>query len=298
MRKLLWTCVYTGLCASSVFGATINFQNVSNGIWNTGTSSFSSPNLIVTGLGAQDPHYVLIPPASCQTGGGAVNTPNCEEAAGNPFGPNSYVLSSNNNTYPFDGAWPFEQDADGPTSSRWIGPRPDQTNPLAPNLNPLANGVEFYIYRMTFNLGLLGLNSGTMNIQLKWLSDNPDNNQGTSNPPNPTVQSNIRLCTVPGQNNTTQGTCGNVVSVGNPGQGASAFGSTVSIVSAFTTGWYALDFVVYNSIVDGLNPTGLRVQIVSATATDDVVGAVPEPATFGLMAGALLALGLYSRRKQ
>jgi hypothetical protein len=295
MRKLLWTCVYTGLCASSVFGATINFQNVNSGVWNTGTSSFSSPNLIMTSLGSADPHYVLVPPASCQTGGSQVSTINCEEAAGNPFGPSSYVLSSTNNQYPFDGAWPYEQEDDGPTSSRWIGPRPDQTNPVVPGNNPFASGTEFYIYRMTFNLGLLGLNSGTMNIQLKWLSDNPTNNQGTTNPP-PTVQSNIRLCTVGSQNDTSVGTCANEVATGNPGQGASAFGDTVSIVSAFTTGWYALDFVVYNSVVDNqnLNPTGLRVQIVSATASDSV----PEPATFGLMASALLALGLYSRRKQ
>jgi len=293
MRKLILTCIMTGLCATSVFGAAIDFKNVANGIWNTGIIS----NVALTGVGSADSHYLLIPPASCTAG-----NIQCQEATNDLFGPSSYVVLGPNGTYPVNGAWPFAHDTvAGPDATQWIGPRPNQITPLVGgsgtfnNVNPFASATEFYIYRMNFNLSQLGLAGGTFNIQLKWLSDNPNDTDGNVPPATPSQFSHIDLCNTTGLTDSTTPNCGNTVSTGNPGQSVASFGSTVTITGNNTGGWMSLDFVVFNSLVPSgqLNPTGLRVQIVSASASD-----VPEPATFGLMAAALLGLGIYSRRKQ
>jgi hypothetical protein len=285
----------TGLCATSVFGAIIDFKNVDNGLWNTGIVS----NVALVGVGSVDSHYLLIPPTGCNAG-----NIQCQEAAGDLFGPSTYVVLGPNGTYPVDGSWPFAHDTVASDSAtQWIGPRPNQITPVVGGstmngVNPYASATEFYIYRMNFNLGLLGVAEGTSyNIQLKWLSDNPTNTDG-SQPPLPTQQlSHIDVCTTTALSDAGAGTGCSTASTGNLGQTAPNFNgsSTVTITGAAASGWQSLDFIVFNSVVgfSQNNPTGLRVQIVSATADT-----VPEPATFGLMAAALLGLGIYSRRKQ
>jgi hypothetical protein len=57
----------------------------------------------------------------------------------------------------------------------------------------------------------------------------------------------------------------------------------------------ALDFIVYNPVVPigWNNPSGMRVQIISATADDN---AIPEPATIGLIGLGLVAIGFIRRK--
>ena len=60
----------------------------------------------------------------------------------------------------------------------------------------------------------------------------------------------------------------------------------------------ALEFVVYNSpIAFGENPTGMRLEVLSANADIDPDSTVPEPLSFTMMGLGLIGLGLYSRRK-
>jgi hypothetical protein len=292
MRKLLWTCIATGLCAATSYGAIVDFKNVANGVWNSGLVS----NAALVTPGQQDTHYVLISPAGCTS---ALIT--CQQSAGTEFGPQSYVVLGPNGVYPVNGAWPFSHDTvAGPNATQWLGPRPNQITPLqggGPGFNdtaPYAHASEFYVYRVNFNLNLLGLTSGTYSIQLRWLSDNPSNDDGAFPVPPTTLQSHINLCSTTGANDTSTATCGNTVATGNPGQSAGAFGSAVTINGTVQSGWQSLDFVVFNAVVPNgqNNPTGLRVLIDSAVASD-----VPEPATFGLIAVALLGFGIY-RRKQ
>jgi hypothetical protein len=59
----------------------------------------------------------------------------------------------------------------------------------------------------------------------------------------------------------------------------------------------ALDFIVYNSNIGfGFNPTGMRVEILSADA-EAAQNPVPEPATLGMISFALIGAGLWHRRR-
>jgi hypothetical protein len=59
----------------------------------------------------------------------------------------------------------------------------------------------------------------------------------------------------------------------------------------------ALDFIVYNTpLDDGPNPSGLRVEILSATASDTPPAPVPEPSTWVLFGAGMLILAIYARR--
>ena len=76
--------------------------------------------------------------------------------------------------------------------------------------------------------------------------------------------------------------------------GYSAF-SAFSITSGFVSGSNTLDFIVTNSSVTTFNPTGLQVDITSATANTAVV---PEPASIVLVSlGGIAALGFGLRRR-
>jgi hypothetical protein len=76
------------------------------------------------------------------------------------------------------------------------------------------------------------------------------------------------------------------------GSGTSAFNplTPFTINSGFQSGSNTLTFVLVNQGTDP-NPTGLRVEIDSATAD-----LVPEPASFGFMGLGLAALGILGRR--
>ncbi|MBL8229305.1 MAG: PEP-CTERM sorting domain-containing protein [Bryobacterales bacterium] len=274
------------IMAATMNAAIINFNSVfvngSPGVYSTG---FSTTNTVLSG-GAVDPHYTLIKlPAGCS------GVPCAEDGvnAADPFGPATYVVLGPNGSYPLDGvAWVAPNDG----NSQWIGPRANQNNPIQGTNHIFSSATDFYVYRMVFNLTAMGLNPGTANIQLAWLSDN--NNSGGSAP----LMSHIRLC---GVNSASDPECplsSMITNSGNAGQGSGTL-TNVSIVHGvnnanFTSGLLALDFVVYNADLPTgqRNPSGFRVDIITATASD-----IPEPATISLIGLSLLGLGL-ARRKQ
>jgi len=294
MRRLLLGGLVVTLMATSVsFGAIIDFKNAPNGVWSTGIAPSNVVLIPSAGgtLNAQtDTHYTLIKlPTGC-TGVSCqeTNTP------GDLFGPAAYVVLGGNGTYPLNGvAWVRPNDA----NSSWIGPRADQRNPNGggstyDNTGVFSSDTDFYVYRMVFNLSVLGIDPTTASISLGWLADN----YGVGfAPPNPS--DSIRLCSIGSAGDTTPCAAGTVTGSGNTGQGTSAL-STVNITSGFTSGFMALDFIVYNSVFPGLNPSGLNVSILSATgSTEGTPNGVPEPASFMLLAAGLIGIGIYSRRK-
>lgn len=130
-----------------------------------------------------------------------------------------------------------------------------------------------YVYRTVFNLSALGLFPETSRISLAWASDSASA---------ATNASHIRLCGIASFNDPICPVETALTNSANQGPAAADL-TLVSIRhgqngAAFSTGLMALDFVVYNGVVaaGGLNPSGLRVEIVSATAS------TPEPAAAGL----------------
>ncbi len=91
-------------------------------------------------------------------------------------------------------------------------------------------------------------------------------------------------------------------SSGNNGQNALSL-TPVSIAHGvnnanFTAGLNALDFIVYNQVIPfGGNPSGLRVQMLSATADPDPTPPIPEPASLLFISTGLIAVGLYHRKR-
>lgn len=279
-RFSLYSLLWVALTATGAQAA--SFLSVANGVWSTGVDNAG----VVLAGGSVDPHYTLIPPTACTT---ADST--CLQSPGTLFGPSSYVLVDN--LFPLQTTSPAWVSGNGP-SSKWIGPRGDQSTTQTGSNLFASNAVDqFYVYRMIFNLGALGLTGSNANISLAWASDN--NGVFDSNG-NPIALSHIRLCSISSASDPTCGIGSVVQGSGNLGQNQSLY--TVHITNgvnaSFTSGMMALDFVVYNSVLAfGANPTGLRVDILSATADN-----VPEPASLGLMGAGLLAIGIVSRRKR
>ncbi|MCS7026132.1 MAG: PEP-CTERM sorting domain-containing protein [Bryobacteraceae bacterium] len=277
------------MLAATSNAAIVSFNSVFvNGFPGVFSTGFSSSNTLLSG-GAVDPHYTLIKlPAGCS------GVP-CAEDGVNPsgplglFGPSTYVVLGPNGTYPLNGvAWVRPNDS----NSQWIGPRADQTNPVQGVNHIFSSSTDFYAYRMVFNLTAMGLVPSTANIQLAWLSDN--NTNGSS----PLLMSHIRLCAINSASDPVCPASTMITGSGNAGQGSATL-TPVSIVHGvnnafFSAGLMALDFIVYNAnIPDGqLNPSGLNVDIISATAED-----IPEPATVSLISFGLLGLGLAARRR-
>ncbi|MBL8175698.1 MAG: PEP-CTERM sorting domain-containing protein [Bryobacterales bacterium] len=265
MRNVILGSLLLGL---SVSAHAVSFKNVINGVWNSGLDN----NAVLLTSASPDSHFVLIKPQGC-----AVPNP---PASCNGFGPNALVVVGP----PTNGTWP----GGNGTASQWVGPRADQSA-VGPN-GVFASSTDFYVYRMIFNLSSLGLWAHTAEVSLRWTADN---NMDAVN--FPSADSHVRICSIPDPANRT--VCGTTVPNSKAGNEKTNPFDTAPVVnidsSYFTAGFMALDFIVYNApIVIGENPTGLRVEILSATADP-----VPEPMTFAMLGLGLLGIGLYSRRK-
>ncbi|MFN7936455.1 MAG: PEP-CTERM sorting domain-containing protein [Bryobacteraceae bacterium] len=255
------------LCAG-VAAHAVSFKNTANGVWSTGLDASA---VVMTGNTA-DSHYFLIQPAGCS----AVPTPaNCTG-----FGPNAITVVGPPGTI-----WSAND-----ANSAWVGPIGNQS--AVQNDTIYNSSVNPYTYRMIVDFAALHLYFNTANISLRVLSDNNVNNVG-----NPSDQSHIRVCSIGDASNRTP--CGITTRVTGSATGAentNPFSSQAPVnigPSYFTSALMAIDFVVYNSpIAFGANPSGLRVEILSATADP-----VPEPMTVSLIGFGLLGLGWMARRK-
>ncbi len=273
-----------GIGSLALSASAASFMNVANGVWSTGLSN----SAVILGSGAVDPHYTLI-----QLPAGCAGNLSCSEdgTLGNPFGPGTYVVMGPNGTYPLNGtAWAIANDA----NSQWLGPRANQNSPFVggttwPNVEIFAHNTDFYVYRMVFNLTLLGLSPTNASINLSWLSDN---NNGSPN----TNASHIRLCSISSASDTTPCGAGSAITnSGNAGQGSATMTNVIITNgvnnASFVAGYLALDFIVYNEVLAaGFNPSGFRVRINSADSD------VPEPATLALIAAGLIGIGLLRRK--
>lgn len=277
MRKLFLAGCAVALTSVS-YAAT--FAGVANGVYNTGVNSSS----VVLSGGNPDTHYTLI---KLPTGCSGVQCDEDLTVGGiDLFGPASYVILDG---YPTSGGSPWLAND---STSKWTGPRANQTAPVVPTASIFASHDDFYVYRMVFNLTALNLNPATANLQFRWASDNPSN-QGIPPVP-PVLNSHVRMCGVTSVNDPECGSGSTIA--GSNSAGFNTWTSTITVNSGFVGNLMALDFVVYNSIVpDGnFNPSGLRVEIISATA--DFNSDVPEPSTYALIGSALAGLALLRRR--
>lgn len=255
------------LCAG-VAAHAVSFKNTANGVWSTGLDA----SAVVLAGNTADSHYFLIQPTGCSV----VPTP----ATCASFGPNAITVIGPPGTL-----WSAND-----ANSAWVGPIGDQTN--VQNNTIYNNSSDPYTYRMIVDFAALQLYYSTASVSLRVLSDNNVNSVG-----NPTDQSHIRVCAIPDAANRTA--CASNTRVTGSATGAentNPFSSQAPVTinaAYFTSALMAIDFVVYNSpIAFGANPSGLRVEILSANADP-----VPEPMTFSLIGLGLLGLGLYSRRK-
>lgn len=257
-------------------GYSASFTGVFNGLYNTGVNSAS---VVLPGGSIASQYLLLKSPTGC-------SGVSCVNDANTLFGPDSFTLLDG---YPTAGGSPWIAND---TTSKWIGPRSDQRTPVVGGSTATTSGIfasdtSPYVYRTVFNLSALGLDPSTAQIQLRWASDSPGAPAGF-----PSVFSHLRLCGISSANDFNP--CSAAFEVANSNSLGFASFKTVNINSGFTSGYMALDFVVYNAVVPTgqNNPSGMRAEILSATADP-----VPEPASYALMGSALAGLALLRRRK-
>jgi hypothetical protein len=203
----------------------------------------------------------------------------CFETINDIFGPATYAVLGPNGSYPLNGTWTANS-----ASSQWIGPRADQTNPQVggttlPATEIFPSNDSPYVYRIVFNLSALGVVPTTANMSLQWASD-----WGPG--------SEIRLCSA------AEAVCPGGSAITGSGSGGPSGFADVNLVHGvnnanFIAGPMALDFVIFNPVVSsGANPSGLRVNFVSAFANTDPppTSPVPEPTSFGLLGLGLAAV--------
>ena len=272
MRNLIFGSLLLGL---SVTAQAVSFKNVANGVWNSGLSNAAA---LLTAPSA-DSHFVLIQPQGCAV----VNPP--PSCTG--FGTNAVLVVGppNNNTWPSGNG----------VESQWVGPIQNQ-GAVGPT-GVYASSSDYYVYRMIFNLSNIGLLANTANLSLRWVADNNVNSTSV-----PTDNSHIRICSIPDPANRDVCALNTAVANSQPGAENSNPFTNAPIIdlgpTLFSAGYMALDFVVYNSwIAFGENPTGLRLEILSATADVDPDSTVPEPMTLSIVGLSLIGFGLWSRRK-
>lgn len=264
------TLVLSGLLLGISVGAhAVSFKNVTDGVWSSGLSNTAT---LLTAPSA-DSHYVLIQPAGCT---GATPPANCSG-----FGPNAVLVVG-----PPDPPTPVWPSGNG-TESQWIGPVEQQSSVGSNGI--YSSTTDFYVYRLIFNLSNLGLVPNNANVSLRWLADNNGTGLG---------QSHIRLCSIPDPSNRTVCDASKTVAGSQAGsESVNPFSSQPAVnigPSLFAAGWMAMDFIVYNTpIAFGENPTGLRIEILSATADP-----APEPMTLSMIGLGLVTLGTLARRRK
>jgi len=151
--------------------------------------------------------------------------------------------------------------ANGP-NSQWIAPDPNQ------NFSGLGDSPGSYVYRLTFNLA--GFDSTTASIAGQWAVDD--------------IGQDIKVNGV---------STGQITGSGISQSNFNTFHS-FTINSGFAAGINTLDFLVLNDPNNfGLNPTGLRVEFLSATASP-----VPVPVAAWLFGSGLMGLAAVARRKR
>jgi hypothetical protein len=264
MRSFVLSSLVLGACLSA---SAVTFKNTANGVWSTGLDN----SAVVLAGNTADSHYILIKPTGCDV---AMPPANC---AG--FGPNAITVVG-----PPGSVWSAND-----TQSAWVGPIGNQQN-VGPN-DIYNSTTDFYVYRLLIDFAALGLYGNTANVSLRWLSDNNVNSVG-----NPTEQSHIRVCSVASASSPVCAQSTRVTGSNSGAENTNPFSSQAPVnigPSYFTSQLVAMDFIVFNSpIAFGGNPTGLRVEILSAEADP-----VPEPMTLSMMGLGLLGLGLYARRQ-
>lgn len=138
---------------------------------------------------------------------------------------------------------------------------------IAPSANQTSSGAGNYMYRTTFDLS--GFNPSTASISGLWAADD----KGLD----------IKI---------------NGVSTG---QSTNTTFNPFAINSGFVSGLNTLDFLVLNDPNNhGLNPSGLRVEFLSATArigTSVPASVVPIPAAVWLFGSGLVGLLGFAQRK-
>lgn len=268
MRSFLLSSI---LLTISISAQAVSFKNVTDGVWSTGLSNTAT----VLTAPAADSHYILIPPAGC----GVTPTPaNCSG-----FGSNAVIVVGP----PTSGTWP----SGNGTESAWVGPIEQQGN--VGNNGIFNSSTDFFVYRLIFNLSNLGLVPDNAQISLRWLSDNNTNSSGIG-----TENSHIRLCSIPDPSDRNVCSAATAVPGSQSGsQSVAPFDSQPLVnlgPSLFSAGYMAMDFIVYNApVAFGENPSGLRVEIVSATADP-----APEPLTLSMFALGFAGLGLLARHRK
>jgi hypothetical protein len=271
----LWVAIGLFCLFTPVLDAA-SFMHVTNGVWSSGftTGGTQLPQNVANTL---DPHFGLIQlPVGC-TG------VTCTQDGTTPLNSSTFVVQGPSGVFPFvGGGWMANT-----SSSLWIGPRSNQTDPDSlgttfPNVGVFASDTSPYVYRTTFDLTALGLNPLTAAIALGWQSDNYQ-------------MSAVRLCQISSASDPVCNISYTIGASGNLGHAAALTALNIQhgVNATFGSGLMALDFIVYNTTIGwGGNPSGLRVEITSATADE---AGVPEPAT-GLLIGAALVLLGWRRR--
>jgi hypothetical protein len=167
----------------------------------------------------------------------------------------AYVTSTSG--FPFDGqsySWVANTG-----SSQWISPQSSY-----PNMG--SDPAGYYTYETTFSLA--GFDPSTAVIVLNVAADN-DLTISLNN--------NLEPFSIAGSDLSNQHTM-----------------HAFTLSSGFLPGTNTLDFTVYNIPQDSGNPSGLQVQIVSATAIDPPI---PEPGTLLVFGTGVLALSAFARRR-
>jgi hypothetical protein len=157
--------------------------------------------------------------------------------------------------------FPFNAWFANSATSQWISPQ---------NVYPSEPGDAASTFAYTTEFYLTGLDLATATITGKWAADNT---------PVDLLLNGVSVNFVFG-----------------PDIYSAFSGNEFTITSGFNPGKNTLQFLIHNMEWPGINPTGLRVEFESNAEERD--SPVPEPASYVLLASALLGLSAVRRRQR